>query len=383
MIRSSVRPRGLPCMTPLAPRIAAIATPAILASSPLIATITACGPADPASSSASASESDGASSSSSSSSSASTTTSSSATGTASDGSTTGDGSSSGDATTGETGDVGSPGCGLPSAGPGKYPGRTLDVGGVVRSYDLLVPAGHDQAVPAPLVLNFHGLLGNPAQQADLSNFDAIGDARGMLVAYPAGIGNSFNTGACCGDAQAMDVDDVGFARALVEEISRVYCVDPRRVYATGMSNGGHMAHLLACVAADVFAAAASVTGVLQLPPAECAPARPISILDFHGTGDLIVRYDGSGPGYPPVLEMMQGWAARDGCDPASAVVFDQGDMRCETWPNCRAAVEVTLCTIDGGGHCWPGSGDCLFGANSSERDASAVIADMFEAQPMP
>jgi polyhydroxybutyrate depolymerase len=283
---------------------------------------------------------------------------------------------------GETGGV-SPGCGAPGAGPGKHQNLALDVDGTARSYDLFVPSGYDPDVAAPLVLNFHGLLGWPVQQAEFSGFDASAEPRGMLVAYPAGIGSSFNSGACCGDAYAQDVDDVGFARALVDEVSRTYCVDPRRVFVTGMSNGGHMAHLLACVAADVFAAGASVTGVLQLAPADCTPARPISMLDFHGNSDLIVPYGGGGPGYPPVPDMMSAWAARDGCAAASGVVFEQDDMRCETWPACQDDVEVTLCTIDGGGHCWPGPGDCPFGHNSSARVASDVIADMFMAHPMP
>jgi len=287
-------------------------------------------------------------------------------------------------TSGTTGEVdGSPGCGAPGLAPGRYVDLALDVDGVARTYELYVPPGYDPEVPASLVLNFHGLLSTPAGQAAFSGFDASAAARGMLVAYPAGLGNSFNSGACCGQAYEDGVDDVGFARALVDELKATHCVDPRRVFVTGMSNGGHMAHLLACVAADVFAAAASVTGVLQLPPDECAPARPISMIDFHGTGDLVVPYAGKGPGYPDVLEMMTGWATRDECAASSVVTFEEGDMRCETWPGCEADVEVTLCTVDGGGHCWPGPGECPFGHNSQARDASEVIAEMFAAQPLP
>jgi polyhydroxybutyrate depolymerase len=258
--------------------------------------------------------------------------------------------------------------------PGVHTGITIDVEGVSRSYDLFVPAGYDPAVAAPLVLNFHGLFGSPSQQAEFSQFDPTAEAHGMLVAYPEGIGASFNAGGCCGEASSAGVDDVGFARALVADVSAKMCVDPQRVYATGMSNGGHMAHRLACEAADLFAASASVAGLVWVQ--DCTPSRPISMIQFHGDADLIVGYSG-------VPEMMAAWAERNGCSPTSETTFEQGDMYCETWPGCDAGVEVSLCTIDGGGHCWPGNGSCIFGHSSTELHASEVIATMFDAQTLP
>ncbi len=260
---------------------------------------------------------------------------------------------------------------------GNHTGITIDVGGVSRSYDLFVPTSYDPTLDAPLVLNFHGLLGTPSQQAGFSQFNGIAENHGMLVAYPVGIGNSFNAGVCCGQASSGNVDDVGFARALVQDVALKMCVDPRRVYATGMSNGGHMAHRLACEAADLFAATASVAGLMLAAP--CVPSRPISMIQFHGTADNIVSYNG----IPAVPAMMSAWAARNGCSGTSRTTFEQGDMRCETWPGCDANVEVSLCTIDGGGHCWPGNGSCIFGRSSTELHASEVIATMFDTQLLP
>lgn len=292
-----------------------------------------------------------------------------------------------DDTTGDTGTTGDPpegseGCGMPTPGAGVH-AMSVDSDGMKRDFELVVPANYDPDVPAPLVLDFHGLYGSPSQQRGTSHFDQVAAPRGMLVAYPEGVGQSFNAGACCGPAAQQDVDDVAFARALVAEVSATNCVDPDRVYATGMSNGGHMAHYLACEAADVFAAVAPVAGVLGPPPGECKPARPISVLDFHGTSDLIVAYGGAGPGFPAVPGMMQGWADRNGCDADSEVSFENGDVTCETWPNCDDDVEVTLCTVDGGGHCWPGNATCLFGAATTDADASEMAADMFAAHALP
>lgn len=297
------------------------------------------------------------------------------------------GTTTGDDTTGPgddapgTGDDGPAPAACDSASlfpPGVHTGITVDVDGTSRSYDLFVPTSYDPRADNPLVVNFHGLLGSPGGQMTFSQFNASAQTYGMLVAYPAGIGQSFNAGACCGEASSSNVDDVGFARALVQDVSSKMCVDPKRVHATGMSNGGHMAHRLACEAADVFASAASVTGVLSLV-GSCTPSRPISMVQFHGTEDNIVSYNG----FPQVPAMMEGWAARNGCAAASETTFDSGDMYCETWPGCDAGVEVTLCTVDGGGHCWPGNAACPFGHSSTELHASDEIAAMFGEQPMP
>ena len=274
--------------------------------------------------------------------------------------------------------MGSSGCGAASVyEAGTHARITVDVGGTAREYTLFVPPGYDPNAPTTLVVNFHGLLGSPSQQADFSQFNNTAAERGLLVAYPAGIGASFNAGVCCGQASSNNVDDVGFSRALVADVSAKMCVNSKRVHATGMSNGGHMAHRLACEAADVFASAASVTGVLNV--AGCSPSRPISMIQFHGTSDNIVSYNG----VPPVEPMMENWAARNGCSATSEVTFSQGDTVCRSWPDCDAGVEVSLCTVDGGGHCWPGNSSCIFGDSTTELHASEVIADMFADQPLP
>lgn len=271
-------------------------------------------------------------------------------------------------------------CPVGTLPPGRYPGVSLEHGGRTRSYDLFVPETVDVTAPTPLVLNFHGLYGNPAQQAVFSQYDAAAVEAGVIVAYPAGISSSWNTGLCCGGAQSEGVDDVGFARTVVQHIGLSSCIDRERVFAIGMSNGGHMAHRLACEAADVFAGVASVAGVLTM--LQCSPSRPISVQQFHGTADSIVRYDGYGPGFPPVEDMMDDWAARNGCASVPNVSLEQGDARCETWVGCDDDVEVTLCTVEGGGHCWPGNPSCPFGSSTTDVRANGVIAQMLQTQSL-
>ncbi|MGH1345287.1 MAG: extracellular catalytic domain type 1 short-chain-length polyhydroxyalkanoate depolymerase [Nannocystales bacterium] len=277
-----------------------------------------------------------------------------------------------------------PGSGFCPAGtlpPGRYDGVSLEHGGLSRTYDLYIPETVDVTQPATLVLNFHGLLGNPAQQAVFSLYDAAAADAGVIVAYPAGTSNSWNSGLCCGGAQSSGIDDVGFARTVVQHIGLGSCVDTAKVFAIGMSNGGHMAHRLACEAADVFAGVASVAGVLTM--LECSPARPISVQQFHGTADTIVRYDGVGPGFPGARDTMQSWAARNGCAPVPNVTHQQGDSTCETWTACDDGVEVTLCTVEGGGHCWPGNASCTFGSSTTDVAANDVFAQLMASQSLP
>jgi hypothetical protein len=120
--------------------------------------------------------------------------------------------------------------------------------GLKRSALVHIPASADLAARTPLVLNFHGLTSNPEQQVFFSGMNAKADAEGFILVYPAGVQSSWNAGACCGAAIDQNIDDVGFVRALVAQLSATLCIDERRIYATGMSNGGFMSHRLACEA---------------------------------------------------------------------------------------------------------------------------------------
>jgi polyhydroxybutyrate depolymerase len=136
------------------------------------------------------------------------------------------------------------------------------------------------------------------------------------------------------------VDDEGFIRAVVEAMKRDACVGPKRVYATGLSNGGAMSHLLACNAADVFAASAPVSMGNGTRP--CQPTRPISVVMTRGTRDPLVSFDGGI--FPSALEDLEQWRDLNGCQGEPVA---NGDL-CQTYAECNAGVEVTLCALDAG-----------------------------------
>lgn len=261
--------------------------------------------------------------------------------------------------------------------------RTMTVqhGGLARSFDVHLPASWDGRSPRPVVLNFHGRNSTPSQQRLLSGLTQVADQRGFIAVHPQGVGNTWNAGSCCGEAQARGVDDVGFTRAMLDALEATFCVDARRVYATGLSNGGFMAHRLACDLSTRIAAIAPVAGTNLA--ATCAPMRAVPVLHTHGTSDVVVPYQGF-LGVASVADTMSGWAARDGCARASTPLFTRGDVTCEQWSGCRDGARVHLCSVNGGGHQWPG-GIAIpgLGANTSAIDASDEAWRFFEGHALP
>lgn len=263
----------------------------------------------------------------------------------------------------------------------------LEVDGVLRRYELHVPPAYDGRTPLPLVLNFHGFTSNAAQQRAFSDMDRTADSRGFVVAYPDGLDASWNAGACCGISAENSIDDVGFVRAVIEDISDRGCIDPSRVYATGMSNGGFLSHRLACEASDLIAAIGPVAGVLGIDSGACTPDRPVPVIHFHGTADALVRYDGGCDvcvyDSESVADTVAGWVARNGCTGEPEVVLREGSVTCETTGGCDGDASVTLCTVSDGGHCWPGQSLCPFGESTDDISANEVMLDLFETVRLP
>lgn len=296
----------------------------------------------------------------------------------------GGGSSSGDA----SGTDGSPTTtGTCTGKSGASGDRTVEitVGSTKRSFDLHVPAKYDPTKATPLVFVFHGYTMSASGIAAASKFVATADAHGMIVAFPTGLNSGFNAGECCGASVTSKVDDLGFTRDMVSTLSKEYCVDAKRIYSTGFSNGGFMSYYLACEMSETFAAVASVAGTLGIPPDNCKPKRPVSLLHVHGTGDLIVPYTGGGVGANrSVAASVQAFRTIDKCPAGDGTPsYTKGDVTCTRW-TCDAGTHVEHCAVQNGGHQWPGGESLPYGGSPSPNlDASEAIAKFFEAHPLP
>lgn len=285
--------------------------------------------------------------------------------------------------------TGTPG---PDAGAAACTGRaaaprdatwTLSFGGRERKALVHVPPAYDPAARTPLVLDIHGFTSNATEQEALSRMNAKADADGFLAIYPEGLDSSWNAGACCGNSARDSVDDLGFLTALLDRAEAELCVDARRVFATGMSNGGFLSHRLACELSTRIAAVAPVAGVNGMP--SCKPTRPVPVFHTHGTADTLVPYLGSPAlGFIPVRQSFEEWATRNGCTGDAVESYRNGEASCKTFTTCAGGAEVTLCTVLGGGHTWPGGLPVpALGFTSNAMNATDMMWEFFKRHPMP
>ena len=264
--------------------------------------------------------------------------------------------------------------------------QSIQVGGVTRTFHLYRP----QQLPAraPLVVMLHGGFGSGTQAEQYYGWDREADRGGFAVVYPDGLDRAWNTGGgCCGKPASQDIDDVGFIKAVVSTIQGELPIDPSRIYATGISNGGIMAYRLACDT-DLFAAIGPDSATLL---GTCPAPKQVSVLHIHGTADTRIPYaGGEGKGYahidgPPVETVVAGWRTVDDC--GTPTVSTAGAVTTST-ASCPNGRTVELITIAGAGHQWPGSRSkpaqqALLGtdAPSNALDATDVFWQFFAAHP--
>lgn len=268
---------------------------------------------------------------------------------------------------------------------------TLTSSGETRRYLLYVPPSYDPATPTPLVLSFHGFAEWPAHQRDLSEWNELADREGFIVVYPAGTGLPLRWRTHGRAVEGEDpFVDVVFIADLIDELSQAYTLDPTRIYANGLSNGGGMTHMLACTLSDRIAAIGTVAGAYTLPWSECEPDRPVPVIAFHGDDDPIVPYEG-GPSdgfdvpFPDVTTWARSWADHNGCRESPVELPPAGEVTGVHYTECNGDADVIFHTIHGGGHSWPG-GDPLpafiVGHTTDDIDATETMWDFFVEHPM-
>lgn len=268
-------------------------------------------------------------------------------------------------TTGPTQNVGS--TENPSAaGPAD---TELPIGGS-RPVDVKTPADFNptSGKTYPLFLLLHGYGSSASMQDRYLGLSAEALRRGYVFAAPNGTVSGsrrrfWNASESCCNFESTSVDDVGYLRSLIQQITARYAIDPKRVYVFGHSNGGFMAFRLACEASQWVTAVVGLAGSMRSDPALCKPERPVSVLAIHGTDDRVVRYQGGqfskqGATYPSADATIAHWAKVNGCqaEPVSSAPFTilKRSRKPETtalrFPDCRAGARTELWKIEGGGH---------------------------------
>ncbi|MEO7363518.1 MAG: PHB depolymerase family esterase [Gemmatimonadaceae bacterium] len=207
----------------------------------------------------------------------------------------------------------------------------IQFGNKNREYIIHVPVGASTALP--LLLAFHGGGGEAAGFQHYAGLDAVSDREKFFVVYPYGTGVfpqrllTWNSGECCSYGMKNNVDDVGFAISVIDDVTRRTRVDTKRIYATGHSNGAMMSYWLAAEHAERIAAIVPVSGAYNL--AKFAPSQPVAVLDMHSVDDpRALNNGGMGPAFRgtqerslhrPVMVGIHRWTVNNKCGGDSTV----------------------------------------------------------------
>ena len=231
-----------------------------------------------------------------------------------------------------------------------------------RERPIRAPRDYDPKKPTPLVIALHGRGGSGAELTTGFELEALADAKGFLLSTPNGTFEGRArvwdaTNACC-KFRAPHVDDVAFVSSIINLAGSRYNVDPKRVYVIGYSNGGFMAHRLACDLSTRIAAIASLAGATWEDDTKCSPGAKVAILEVHGTKDDIVPYGGgpsrlfpTGPRMPSAQETVESWVKKNGCralQPAGKIDVDAqiaGDETAVLRAACPAGGAVELWSV--------------------------------------
>jgi polyhydroxybutyrate depolymerase len=249
--------------------------------------------------------------------------------------------------------------------------RTINVAGIKRTFLIHVPSSFQSGKTVPLIMVFHGGFGDGARMVRVTQFNPISDREDFIVVYPNGIRHHWNDGRGEGETAAGKTDDVAFVRAMIDTLSREYNIDQRRIFATGISNGGNLSHKLGAELSDKIAAIAPVAGCIGTELATTfAPSQSVSVLQIHGTEDRGIPWNGGkivggrvkGETLS-VADTLSCWIKADGCatSPSVSQQLEDRDRSDGTtasitrYTGGKNGTEVALIKIQGGGHNWPGT----------------------------
>lgn len=257
--------------------------------------------------------------------------------------------------------------------------ETMQVDGLSRKYVLNLPPNYYEQSGFSLVIAMHGGGGSAAQFESTSLLTQKANSAGFIVVYPEGTGviNTWNAGTCCGPAVTNNINDVKFISMLIDKLIASYKINPKKVYATGHSNGGMMSYRLACELSTKIAAIAP-NGSTMVVTQPCNPARAVPVLHMHSKLDQHVVYTGgygngvSGVYCPPLDSVFNVWSLKNNCTTTKQTIFSNSNYTLTRWLNCTNNVTIDYYLTNDGGHGWPGG---LPGGPNSDIPSTSINAN--------
>jgi polyhydroxybutyrate depolymerase len=206
--------------------------------------------------------------------------------------------------------------------------------GVARNFIVYLPSGYNNSGKMPLIFAIHGGSGTPEGMINIANFKTIADRDKVVLVYPEGVQKNWNDGRPTAPNQ-LGINDVGFFNQMCDYMINNYSVDAKKIYATGISNGGFMSTRLGCELSNRIAAiavnAATIEATTIAP--NCKPNRPVPALYIHGTTDPLVPFLGGqisagGTAGGTILshfQVIEKWVALNGCN-STPTITDLPDI---------------------------------------------------------
>ena len=236
-----------------------------------------------------------------------------------------------------------------------------------RPFTLALPSNYQSDKPAPLIIGLHGYTADSPYAESYFALGKVADEKGILTVYPSGTKDSNGflfwnaTPACC-NFDSSSVDDEAFLLNIIDSVSKNHAVDPARIYIIGHSNGGFMAHRMACNQSERIAAIVSLAGATFSNTKSCKPTSPVSMLQIHGTNDEVISYTGGylfNSAYPSARKTLDVWGKLNQCGKKPFRVLPRLDLDrrlsgAETsvlrYKGCKTGATSELWTINRGMH---------------------------------
>jgi polyhydroxybutyrate depolymerase len=285
--------------------------------------------------------------------------------------------------------------------PSEQTTKLITVDSRSREYILYLPTAWNKATSLPLLFALHGGSGNDSGMVGLADFRSLAERDKFILVYPQGIEKNWNDGRPT-TANLNGVNDVNFFNQLIADLSSKYTIDSKRIYVTGISNGGFMSSRLGCELSNKFAAFAAVSASIERNTvfATCTPANAVSAMYLQGTADPLVPFlggsvvGGAGGAIVSHVEAVTKWIGNNGSS-TTAVTTNMPDNAPNDgttsvrrdYNGGRNNSSVVSIVVTGGGHTWPQGPqyllEAIIGKTTQDFNACETIWEFFKTHPKP